>query len=360
MSNRRNNAKGQGTEVGKELRAPQSEAFHGVQLSLFQHFLCNTEDERARLSNTIELWDGVPKYFVSRKEMNELRTDGFLPTIEREFVFRGRGFRVRIRPARLADENDRDKEFYPSAREELVEDALRKIAVEQNYGFYDDTPPNQQSGVVFSLHMLRRELSSRGHSLSYQEVIESLDILSGCHVGIIAADGKGDYQAPILSGLLRVSRREYREDHNARWVAFFNPLVTQSIRMLTYRQFDYQRMMSHRSQLARWLHKRLAHNYSNASLTDHYTITFSAIRRDSGLLEYKRMRDAVRKLDDAFHELQERQVLMSFNRKEKRGARNAIIEVTYSLMPHHKFIGSVRAANKRRTDAVASIEVGRR
>lgn len=344
------------------MHAPRSEAFQGVQLSLFQNFLCNTEEERSRFSNTIELWDGVPKYFVSRKDMNGMRSDGFLPTIERDFVFRGRGFRVRIRPARLADEDGRDKEFYPSAREELVEDALRKIAVEQNYGFYEDTPPTQQSGAVFSLHMLRRELSSRGHSLSYQEVIESLDILAGCHIGIIAGDGEGDYQAPILSGLLRVSRKEYREDPKARWVAFFNPLVTQSIRALSYRQFDYQRMMSHRSQLARWLHKRFAHNYTNASLTDPYTISFSAIRRDSGLLEYKRVRDAVRKLDEAFQELRERNVLMSVRRKEKRGVRNAIVEVMYSLFPHPDFIGSVKAANKRRTDAtdtVARIEGGR-
>lgn len=360
MSNRRKNTNGQGNkEEEKALHAPEYGAFRGIQLSLFQNFLCNTEEERARLSNTIDLWDGVPKYFVSRKDMNNSRMDGFLPTIERDFVFRRRAFRVRIRPARLADEDGRDKEFYPSAREELVEDVLRKIAVEQNYGFYDDTPPNQQSGVVFSLHMLRRELSSRGHSLSYQEVIESLDILAGCHIGIIAADGGGDYQAPILSGLLRVSRREYREDPKARWVAFFNPLVTQSIGALSYRQFDYQRMMSHRSQLARWLHKRLAHNYSNASLTDHYTISFSAIRRDSGLLEYKRLRDAVRKLDEAFEELKERHVLMSFTRKENRGARNAIVEVKYSLVPHPEFIGGVRAANKRRTDAVARIESGR-
>jgi hypothetical protein len=134
--------------------------------------------------------------------------------------------------------------------------------------------------------------------------------------------------------------------------------MTQSIRELSYRQFDYQRMMSHRSQLARWLHKRLAHNYSNASLTDRYTISFSAIRRDSGLLEYKRVRDAVRKLDEAFQELHERRVIMSFKRNEERGARNAIVEVKYSLTPHREFILSVKAANKRRMDAVACIEDG--
>jgi hypothetical protein len=175
----------------KEILPPPSSAFLGVQLLLFKTFLCNTHEERDKLSNTIELWDGVPKYFISRKEMNNLRKEGFLPTLERDFQYNKRTLTVKIRPARLTDEVGKDKEFYPSAREELVEDALRKIAVEQNHGFFQahPEPTDRRSGVVFSLYMLRRELKRRGHSLSYQEVMEALDIMSSAVVELSTADG---------------------------------------------------------------------------------------------------------------------------------------------------------------------------
>jgi hypothetical protein len=322
---------------------PTDDAFNSTQLSLFQNFLCNNGRERDRLSNTIELWDGVPKYFMSRQEMTKRRERGVLPTLERDFEYRGRAFTVKIRPARLTDEDGKDKEFYPSAREELVEDALRKIATEQKYGFLE----GQESGVLFTLHMLRKELRRRSHTLSYQEVVESLDILAGCRIEIHAADGTGDYQSPILTDLLRVSRNRYKEDSKARWVAHFSPLVTRSILALNYRQFDYHTMMSHSTQMARWMHKRLAHNYINASLIQSYTILFSTIQHESGLLEYKEQRHAVRKLNEALNELKAHHILLSVEKNIRRGERGRIVDVAYVLTPHPNFVAQTKAANKR-------------
>jgi hypothetical protein len=50
------------TKKKKMNPVPVGDAFAGVQLSLFQSFLCNTDEERDHLSNTVELWDSVPKY----------------------------------------------------------------------------------------------------------------------------------------------------------------------------------------------------------------------------------------------------------------------------------------------------------
>ncbi|MFZ1494331.1 MAG: replication protein [Candidatus Competibacter denitrificans] len=332
----------------KKIKPPSPEAFGAKQLSLFQSFLCNSDAERDNLSNTIELWDGVPKYFISRQEMTKRREKGLLPTIDREFEYRGRAFTIKVRPARLTDEGGNDKEFYPSAREELVEDALRKIAAEQHYGFLE----TQESGVIFTLHVLRRELQRRGHTLSYEEVTESLDIMAGCRIEIMAADGTGDYKSPILAGLVRVSRHHYREDPKARWVAYFNPLVTRSIQALSFRQYDYHTMMSHTTQLARWMHKRMAHNYVNASLMQPYTILFSTVQRDSGLLEYARDRDAIRKLDEALGELKTKKVLMFFKKEDRKGERGRILDVVYTITPDPGFVGQIKAANKRHTDGV--------
>jgi hypothetical protein len=326
--------------------SPPPSAFTGTQLSLFQAFLCNTEDERDRLSNTIELWDSIPKYSTTQQAMNRIRTkEGFLPRLEKTFVYKKREYKVRITPAIIDAEGGAEKAYYPSATEELIEDALRKIAAEQYKGFFDK--PEFKSGVVFSLNLLRKELRKRGHTRSYQEIIRSLNILVGSHIEILLPDGKGFAKTSYLPSLAAVSRSRWNEDPDARWVAHFHPLVTQSIDTLSYRQYNYHLMMSHSTQLARWLHKILSHNYINASFIVPYQVSLSSIRRDSGILECKRANDDVRKLESALQELVDHKVLFQFSKEDRRGARNRILDIEYSLMPHSNFVREVKAANKR-------------
>jgi hypothetical protein len=158
-------------------------------------------------------------------------------------------------------------------------------------------------------------------------------------------------KSPILPALAGVSRADLKKDPRARWFAHFCPLVTESIHAMTYRQFDYHTMMSNSAQLTRWLHKRLAHNYSNAHVINPYSIWFSSIQRDSGLLDYKVRRRAVQKLEESLEELISNKMLLSFAiLEEKRGARNRILDIKYTLTPHPDFVKLVKAANKRVLD----------
>lgn len=351
---------------------PSEPSFSEGQLSLFQNFLCNTDDERDKLSNTIEFWDSIPKYAISQQAINNLRTpEGHLvKPLEKLFCFRGRECRIVIKPV-IVDVREKSdgetwqtisKHFFPSANEELVEDALRKIAAEQNSGFFDR--PVYETGVIFTLHLLREEMKKRGHTRSYYEVKRSLDILSGSimeiHLpsGLHFPDGKGMHRSTFLPAITYVSRSDKEADPNAKWLAKFHLLVTHSIDSLAYRQFNYHQMMQHRSQLARWLHKQLAHNYINASVTCPRTIVLSDIHANSHLLPYKRMIDNVRKLEDALHELADSRVLLKakypyppFVRDDVRGPRNKLLDVSYSLTPHPDFVKHVKAANKRHSDA---------
>jgi hypothetical protein len=238
----------------KEVAPVPDDAFANWQLSLFHRFLANTDDEREALSNAVDLWDSIPRYAISRVKMNAMRTpEGFLHVMEIPFHYRGRRLNVVIYPAQVKTKDGKRMSYYPSAREELIEHALRRISAEQHAGFFHQ--PSYRSGARFSLHQLRKELEQQGHSLRYDELIEGLDILSLSSIEIVATNEDGDEnfaRSTYLAALTGVKRKDYESDREARWVAQFHPLVTQSIDQVTYRQFNYQRLMKCSTQLARW------------------------------------------------------------------------------------------------------------
>ena len=244
----------------RRLPKPSQETFADPKLVLFQSFVCNTETERGKRSNTIELWDAVPKYCCSRKQMASLRVNGrFLPSMQRAFRHKDRGYLLRLYPAPILDFDGVERYYYPSAREEFVEDALRKLASKPGLGFHGETGGLPRSGVCFSLYLLRKELAARGHAIAYADVKQSLLILARTEMEIVDTSMGHTLETWIIS-LTGVTREELKDDPNAKWYVDFNILVSQAIVQRTYRQFDYAGMMAHGTQLARWLHKRLAHN----------------------------------------------------------------------------------------------------
>jgi len=336
--------------------------FENAQLSLFQNFLANTEDERERFSNAIDLWDSVPRYAVSRQAMNKAREGGrFLENYTAEFHYRGRSYSCTISPARVIaparvedeDQDSRPRDFYPSANEELVEDALRKLAADQQAGFFDK--PNYRSGVVFSMYALREELAKRGHARSYQEVNLALEILSKSIIEIRAqSEGKGEAMAisAYLPSLIAVSQKKLKDDPKAKWAAQFHPFVTGSIDQVTYRQFNYHRMMSHSTQLARWLHKQLVLKYTFAELSKPFEMRYSTIKRDSGLLtSYARERAAIEAVETAFKDLTKGEILSSYERRDITGPRKKLLDVIFKIWPSGAFVREVKAANKRQSSS---------
>lgn len=350
------------TEETREAPRPIAAHFLNKQLSLFQNFLFNTASQRDRLSNAIDLWDNVPRYSMSRQAMTKTRIEGrFLEKYQAEFQHLGRPYQVTIAPSRVKDLDGVDREFYPSATEELVEDALRKLAAEQNRGWFDNT--KLHSGVVFTLHALRGELKRRGHTRSYQEIVLALDILHKSNIEIKSLDPQnGEFlttSETYLPHMSVVSRGHLREDPKAKWMVRFHTLVTLSIDQLTYRQFNYGLMMSHSTQLARWLHKTLALKYTYAALTKPFEMYYSTIKRDSRHLQnYTRERDAMDAVIEAFTELKEHDVLGSFTYRKILGPRGKVLDVVYTLYPTLQFTTDMKASNKRQGDDKTADPVG--
>jgi hypothetical protein len=352
----------QETEDADAFPRPDKAELENRQLSLFQSFLANTDEQRGQLSNAIDLWDSVPCYSVSRQAMTKGRIEGeFLRKHQITFQHRGSTYKCIISPARVADFDGVDRDFYPSASEQLVEDALRKLAIEKQAGYFDK--PNYRSGVMFTLYELREEMRRRGHSRSYQEIVQSLNILSHSVIDIVpegSGKGKAVISSACLPTLAAVSRSDLLDDPEAKWAVQFHPLVTGSIDQVTYRQYNYHRMMSHSTQLARWLHKQLVLKYTFADHLRPFEMRYSTIRRDSGLLEgYARDRDKVKAVRSVFDELKAQEVISKWEAEEETGPRRKVLDVVFTIYPSSEFIREAKAGNRRKSDAEKPVGIGR-
>jgi len=353
-------------QVALRKPAPPSiteDAFQSPQLSLFQNFLANTPAQREQLSNTIALWDSIPRYSISRNLQNRLRNEhGTLDLLKLNFRHNQQDYLATITPARIEVKDGPDKgktvDFYPSASEELIEDALRKMAADQQQqqGFFDKK--GYVSGIAFSLYQLREELAKRGHTRSYREIQLSLEILHKTHIDVKADAGRDEHIAgsTYFPAMQAVRRKDIDADPNARWVVQFHHLVTRSIDQVTYRQFNYHQLMGHRSQLSRWIHKQLVMKFTFAAIGQTFKMMFSTIQRDSALLSgYKETRQAVVAVVESLEELKTSGLLMdAVKGNEIRGARNKLEDVEFILTPSHDFVREVKAANKRRQLAGAA------
>ncbi|MGA9996700.1 MAG: hypothetical protein WBP93_14880 [Pyrinomonadaceae bacterium] len=330
--------------VGKKEQPKSIEQYRQekpVQLTLFE--LLSPEDRR--YSNTIELYDFIPKYHWGKTQ----RINGqFLKQLDREFACRGKRYRVKIKPASLEDKNGTERYHYPSQREELVEDALRKFVCEGQGVFLDD-----EAGVSFTLYQLQQELAQRGHTYNLDELKAALLICANTKLEIKTEDGSITVVSSIFQTLGLQTREDWQKfGQKTRAFVRFNPLVTQSIKSRNFRQLDYNRSMTFKSVIARQLYKRLSHHYVQASWQHPYTINLLTIIRDFGLTKYEKLPNNLRDVIAALEEMKKADVIMSYEVEritdEKR--RNKLLDAQLTMLPHPSFSGEQKAANKRKSD----------
>lgn len=333
-----------------------------VQYDLFASFF----GEAAELSNTIELWDAIPKYSVNLRQQAKMRSqEGRLPLYTSEFVYSTRQpdghriehkIRLEIQPA-IIKTSDGPVDFYPSVNEELVEEVIRKIFSDQSFGFHD--PKTEESWARFSAQMIKRELHARGKTRSIDEIKRSIEILSKTNLSLFYSDDQEPfYSNAIITEVTRVTRQKYLDDSSATWIARLSALVSKSVNKITYRQFNYGLFMSLPCPLSRWLHKRLSHNFVNANHLNSYNLLFSTIKRDSGLLRSKRHREDIKKLEETLDVLKSHNVISRWTRAEEYHERKSLIDVRYEIFPHMDFIDDVKRANARAKDARQNISSG--
>lgn len=325
-----------------------------VQYDLFSDFY----GDQSKLSNTIELWDAIPKYSCSARLQSTQRDEnGRLASYEREFIYKRQDTqdeipaRMVLTPARIKVDG-KEVDFLPSADEELIEEVLRKFFADQACGRH--YPKEAESFVDFSLAMIAKELRLRGRSRSLNEIKRSLDIMNGCRLNLFfhGDKKKAAYKAAIIPEIMEVSREEYVTDPKGRWRVRLPFVYSSAVNKLEFRQFNYATLMSMSSALARWMHKLMSRRYVNANILQPYSLKYSSIRRDSGLLNHSRESRNKKTVIDAIEELKEQDVLMIY---EVGASVNDPKDPLYILTPSPSFVAEVKAANKRQKDGKSSI-----
>ncbi len=207
----------------------------------------------------------MPKYVWGKVE----RVGGvYLPTLRREFECCGRKYSLEIAPARITD-GDTEIECFPSKREEMVEDALRKMMAEGQGIFLDG-----EAGISFTRYQLQKELKNTGNSYSTQQIKQALTILARTSIELKSEDAEIEiYFSPI-----ETLGFKGKNDEKQTFVRF-SPLVTRSIQERSFRLINYEQVMSYKSVIARLLHKRLSHHYTQASMTNPYHFLLTTVIR---------------------------------------------------------------------------------
>lgn len=295
-------------------------------------------------SNTVELYDSMPKYVIYGSESTSLEN----AILERDFEYRNHRYRLLIKPMLLRRPMRRlDKDggtsvetttvlAYPGIREEIVEDALRKLAVNGKGIFLDS-----EVGVVFTLYELQQELRRTRHEYSIVEIKEALYLLRETTLECIDVTGKTIVNSGYFTAIGLTTKSTLDQ---TRCYVRFNPLVTKSILDLSFRQFNYLVAMSFRKHMARYIYKRLSHHWLQASDTFPYTILLTTLYRDSGRRLHSRMTNNKTSLLESLQELMAANVIDSHEVVPVREGR-MVVDYRITLRPHADFIKDTKRAN---------------
>lgn len=306
------------------------------QLSLFEI----TDNGKDNVSNTIDIYDALPKYVWTDKVHKDIDRS----QISRKAIINKVNYIVTITAANI----DRDKErffVYPGEREEIVEDALRKIAVNGNTSMIE-VDQQKNAGIVFSFYQLRNELQTQGHSYSLDEIKEAIQILANANLACQTADKETSISAPFFPvfGYTKVKSGDMK------CYVQFNPLVTRSILNQTFRQIDYQKSMSIRSPLARHIYKRMVQYWKQASKEHPYTPSMVSFLEQSSRGLSKQQKNNIAAMRNAMDVLKRHDVIESWQEKIIRQG-NKIIDIQYEIYPSENFIQAVKAANYHQRSA---------
>lgn len=310
-----------------------------LQMELFQTVDPIRPEVDQRYSNTVDLYDSLPKY-----EWDS--TEAKVPErVVRYREINGQRYRVSVTPATI-ERDGKMHRVYPGIREEIVEDALRKFVAAGQY-----TVHGGEVGVKFTVNQLYNELASLNRTYSRQEIREAIEVCGRSLLEVESEDGKRQILANFFPIVMFTDRDDWiKSKGEARCFVRFNPLVTTSIVNDSWRRYNYKVAMSIRSSLARFLYKRLSHYWVQAAPEAPYTFRMINFLEQTPRGVTSQMSHNIRAMNQALDALIKQSVLTHYeeDRLMDPKRRNKVLDIRYTLYPHSEFIRDAKAANALR------------
>jgi hypothetical protein len=331
---------------GAGFRTRSKEAAQPMQLTLFE-LVAGNDGADARRSQCIEMYDLAPRFVLYT--LGRLRQGAHLETILRDFVYRGHTYSLILKPARVSrmvGGRMATVEMYPGEREQILEDVVRRLAVEGGRLSLDG---NNIIRVTVSLREIYHELERVSRTLSFGEIREAIEILNETNITISNLD---DRRAKLLKfspfSEVRFSLPKGRSEGGA-WddegmtSIVLNTIVTEALRDMAFRQVDYEKLMSIRDPFARWIYKRLSLVPQETPII---AMTASEIARDSGLAaNWSRWRDSVRRITTAVNVLVQPGILERVV-EHRDTAKNKLVDMTYQMHLSPEFMAGLRRSRE--------------
>ena len=236
--------------------------------------------------------------------------------------------------------------MFPSDREQLIEDALRKM-VSQGCGAIRDGV----TGVLFTLYQLRQELKRHKHTFTYDQLREGIEVMQGANLKVTnLSTGQSwteHFLVKILRGGLKHKSEKGRPVEYEKWFVGFHELVTRSIVDRSYRQMNYPRLMAVRGILPKYLYKRMALLFTYAESPERrpYEPTMLKTLIESGRGVSPAQKNNVRAMSRAFAELIKVGAIERVE-ENRRMEGTKIIDIRYEIYPTQAFVDEVIQANK--------------
>lgn len=324
-------------------------------------------------TNTVGLYDIAPRFVFYPGKVGESiidRTESKGDPIQREFEYKGRAFRLTLKPAviprraRVEDgAEDRGQVEYwdhvfPGEREQIVEHVVRRLATERGRLALD---AKDQLTMRFSLYEIQKELERVKRTLSIVEIREALTIL---HQSFVEIRGKGKGGSVLLSSTafpalgLRGRGTDSLSGAATETYLTLNPMVAESIRSMSFRMMSYGWLMRLKNPVSRWLFNRLTVEFEDAEAPAPAVINARSIVRDSGMNEWSRPRDTLRAVREAVLALQNEGILEAVD-VEKIMSGRRLDDENYTMTPSQQFLHEIEAASalaERNQQQIAALD----
>ena len=330
------------------------------QIELFDSWFAATDETDN--SRTLAFWDVIPWRLLSHKRKGKLPE---IIAFEGVRIDEQREATVLLTPAFLRDPDSKEtRVLFPSVREELVERALRKMAVHKLAATQLQSNPQDNSlavAISFSLYQLRQELIHTGHGHKLADIREALQVMRLCDV---AVECQGDSfvhgkAGPILPTLEFVADPNDTDGKRTLYRATFHPLACAAILGEFYHPINYMRVMTLTQPLARWITNLLnaRFRYATRGIGEQkrsFRLTLKRVLTDSGMHKEPRLFDNIERIREAIKELRESGFLdrgvaleqIETLKYEKTAGRPKIIGAEWDLYPSDRFAREIIEGNQ--------------